>query len=368
MRINKKTGCVWAAGVAAALGLCLWARGGKAEAEALRPVRSTVVSAGYKMPDLVFAGIVQASTSRTLVFKQAGRIQRIAVAKGQDVKKGEKLAWLDPVDFVDALSKAEAAATRDRLSYARKSDALKKKAISQEDVSQAEAQLKQSEAAFELAKRALEETVLYAPFDGTIAEVPATELDMVGAANPVVKIQDTSSVNIDVGVAEKYILRRSQFVDIETDEGRTVSFDALPGQSFRCVFKEFQASADRNNQTFVATYTMKAPKGLLLLPGMSATITISGRTYAQKQPDAAEAARMAVVPEGALGVAADGSFFVWRLEPTAEKDVCTVRRNAVTVVRRTDEGVVVTGLAPGVRMATAGVAVLSEGARVRLMD
>ena len=244
MLINKKTGCVWAAGVAAALGLCLWARGGKAEAEALRPVRSTVVSAGYKMPDLVFAGIVQASTSRTLVFKQSGRIQHIAVAKGQDVKKGEKLAWLDPVDFVDALSKAEAAATRDRLSYARKSDALKKKAISQEDVSQSEAQLKQSEAALELAKRALEETVLYAPFDGTIAEVPATELDMVGAANPVVKIQDKSSVNIDVGVAEKYILRRSQFVDIETDEGRTVSFDALPGQSFRCVFKEFQASAE----------------------------------------------------------------------------------------------------------------------------
>ena len=334
MYVGKMAGCVMIVGVTAAI--CFWpeAKAPEAAPEPVRPVRSAVVRASARMPDLTFAGIVQASASRTLVFKQTGRVQGIAVSKGQAVKKGEKLAWLDPLDFQSALA-------------------------------QAEAQLKQSEAALELAKRALDETVLYAPFAGTIAEVPATELDMVGAANPIVKIQDTSFVNIDVSVAEKYILRREQFVDVEADDGRTVSFDSLPGRSFPVTFKEFQASADENTQTFVATYTMKAPKDLLLLPGMSATLTISGASYAQKGKGAAEG--LTIVPESAVGVTSDGAHFVWLLEETAEKDVYEVRRQDVSLVRRTDEGTVVSGLKPDQRVATAGVSLLTDGRKVTIL-
>lgn len=365
MRRGKMTGCVLAVGVTAAV--CFWpaAKPPEAGPEPVRPVRSAVVRASARMPDLVFAGIVQAMASRTLVFKQTGRIQGIAVAKGQSVKRGEKLAWLDPLDFRDALAKAEAAEKRDRLTFDRKRDALKKKAISQEEVSQSEAQLRQSEAALELAKRALEETVLYAPFDGTVASVPATELDMVGAANPIVKIQDTSFVNIDVSIAEKYILRREQFVDVETNAGRTVTFDSLPGRAFPATFKEFQASADENTQTFVATYTMEAPKDLLLLPGMSATLTISGASYGQKGKGAAEG--LTVVPESGVGVTSDGAHFVWLLQETAEKDVYEVRRQDVSLVRRTDEGTVVSGLKPDQRIATAGVSLLTDGRKVTIL-
>lgn len=361
MTKGMMTGCVLMAAATAAVFLLPPPAGPGPTPEPVRPVRSAVAVACGHLPDLVFAGVVQAGASRTLAFKQSGRIQRIAVAKGQDVKKGERLAWLDPLDFENACAKAEAAATRDRLAFARRSEALRRKAISQEEVSQAEAALKQSEAALELAKRALEETVLYAPFDGTVAEVPATELDMVGAANPIVKIQDTSSVNIDVRVAEKYILRREQFVDIDTDAGRTVAFDALPGRAFRVTFKEFQASADPKTQTFVATYTMPTPKGLLLLPGMSATLTISGAARARK-----DAAKQTVIPESGLGVAADGAHFVWVLRETAEKGLAAVARRSVELVGRTDEGAIVTGLEPGLRIATAGVAILTEGRKVRL--
>lgn len=365
MSIVKMVGGVAVVGVAVVV--CLWPRkdGTVGSPEPLRPVRSAVAKSCDKMPDLTFAGIVQASATRTLAFKQSGRIQRIVVSKGQEVRKGDKLAWLDPLDFKSSLAKAEAVEKRDRLSYERKSDALRKKAISQEDVSQSEAQLRQSEAALDLAKRALEETVLYAPFDGTVAEVPATELDMVGPANHIVKMQDTSSVNIDVGVAEKYILRRKQFVDVDTDEGRTVSFDSLPGRSFRVSFKEFQASADQNNQTFIATYTMVAPKDLLLLPGMSATLTISGASYAKTGDESADA--MMIIPESGIGAASDGSHFVWVLRQTPEKGVYEVNRRGVVVVRRTDEGTVVTGLKSDERIATAGVSILSEGRKVTLL-
>ena len=151
--------------------------------DAVRPVRSVVATKGTRLPDLYFTGKVKADSDRTLCFKQSGRIQRIPVSAGQQIKKGDRLAWLDPLDFESDLAKAEAAATRDRLSCERKREAAKKNAISKEEVSQAEAQLKQSEAQLALAKRALEDTVLTAPFDGMVAEAGVSRLRPVANAS-----------------------------------------------------------------------------------------------------------------------------------------------------------------------------------------
>ena len=110
---------------------------------------------------------------------------------------------------------------------------------------------------------------------------------------------------------------------------------------------------------------MVAPKDLLLLPGMSATLTISGASYAKTGDESADA--MMIIPESGIGAASDGSHFVWVLRQTPEKGVYEVDRRGVVVVRRTDEGTVVTGLKSDERIATAGVSILSEGRKVTLL-
>jgi len=364
MKFNKVAGVAVAAAAVAAVILFRHRQAEPDFSAAVRPVRSLVVKSGVTLPDLTFAGIVKARESRTLAFKQSGRIQRIPVAAGQKMKRGDKLAWLDPLDFENDLTKAEAAEQRDRLTFQRMSEAIKKNAVSREEVSKADAQLRQAEAQLKLAKRALEETVLYAPFDCTVAEVPATELDMANPSKPIVVIQDTSLIDIDVGVPETFVIAVRYLKPKGEKFVRLITFDSMPGKSFPVNFKEYKAAADIKTQTYTATYTMPAPEELLILPGMSATITIKGDSYSSKLRDTLPEEAV-TVPEVAVGIAADGTHFVWTL--VCEGDAQIARRRAIKVLLRSDNGLVVTGLKPGERIATAGVTVLTEGRRVTLL-
>lgn len=369
MDIGKIVGGVLIAGTTAAI--CLWPEHdvqAKAD-ESVRPVRSVVVKAGTRLPDLQMTGKVKANEERILAFKQPGRIQRIPISSGQTVKKGDKLAWLDPLDFEKDLAKAEAAEKRDRMTYERKLEAARKKAISQEELSQAEAQLKLSEAQLALSRRALEDTVLLAPFDGTVAAIPASELDMVTPATRVVLVHDLEKVKIDVVFPETLTILAKKLQAVGDTNCvcnlAKVSFDSVPGRSFPVRFVEYVTTADRTTQTFVATYVMDTPRDLMLLPGMSATLTVSGDAYRYEGDDLEKAI---CLPESAIGVASDGTHFVWVLEATQEKAVFVARRRTLSLARRQDFGVTVAdGVKPGERVATAGVMELTEGRKVRLL-
>ena len=337
--------------------------------DSIRPVRSVVVKSGTRMPDLYLTGKIKADADRTLAFKQSGRIQRIPVVAGQAIKKGDKLAWLDPLDFEKDLAKAEAAATRDRQTCERKREAAKKNAISKEELSQAEAQLQLSEAQLALAKRALEDTVLLAPFDGTVAEVPATELDMVTPATRIVLVHDLSKIKIDVVFPETLAILAKK---IKPAGGKddvygvaTVMFDAIPDRKFPVKFVEYVSNADTKTQTYLATYVMDAPKDLMLLPGMSATLFIDGRKYQVESKSFADAIQL---PESAVAVASDGTHFVWTLAPSSDKGVFVAQRRTIEIASRNNGSVtVLKGIKPGERIATAGVSQLTEGRKVRLL-
>ena len=337
--------------------------------DSVRPVRSVIAKKGASLPDLYFTGKVKANVDRTLAFKQSGRIQRIPVAAGQAIKKGDKLAWLDPLDFEKDLAKAEAAATRDRQTCERKRVAAGKNAISKEELSQAEAQLQLSEAQLALAKRALEDTVLLAPFDGTVSEVPATELDMVTPATKVILVHDLSKIKIDVSFPEILTISARKIKSVDGRDGSDsmarVYFDSVPGRLFPVRFVEYVSNADAKSQTYVATYVMDAPEDLVILPGMSATLFIKGTDY---RYDKRELDNAITLPESAVAAASDGSFGVWALEPTDEKGVFAAHRRTVELSSRNNGFVtVLKGVAPGERIATAGVSHLTEGRKVRLL-
>ncbi len=367
--LGKIVGALLFVGAAAAIWLWPDAKAENDDEGVIRPVRSVVVKSGASLPNLAFAGKIKANESRTLAFKQSGRIQRIPVSKGQAVKAGEKLAWLDPLDFEDALARAETAAERCRVSCERKREAAKKNAISQEELSQAEALAKEADIQLALAKRALSETALTAPFDCVVADVPASELDMVDPGVAVVSVQDLSKVKIDVVYPETLVIvsKKIEAVNGERSvcESASVSFDSFPNRKFPVKFVEYTATADTKTQTYVATYIMDAPDDLLLLPGMSATLSVDGEAY--RYADSPESG--VTVPESAVGVAADGSHFCWVLEKADADGVFVAKRRVVEIgCHFKDKPLVVkSGLREGERVATAGTSVLTEGRKVRLL-
>lgn len=345
-------------------------RGGDARMQEpeVRPVRSVVVGALDADEFLGFPGKICAAESRTLNFKESGRIERIPVSNGQEVKKGELLAWLYKGDFTNRVEVCRAAAERDRLTARRMRDAAKKNAVSQEELSRSEANLRQAEAELELAERALRSCELYAPFDCVVAKVIATELDMVGPADRIVTVQDVSKIKIEVAVPEAVAIVQNRFAAQRPPDGDcsiTAEFDSLPEQRFPVTFVEYEAVADKDSQTFRASYVMDdPPKDLLLLPGMSATVYVPERfcRYRGESADAVE------VPASAVGVDERGGYFVWVLSPDAQDGVYAVAKRPVeTGDRRESKLVIVRGLSKGERVVTAGVAVLTEGRKVTLL-
>ena len=369
INIGKVVGATLFAGAVAAVEFWPEAKVEAQPDDSVRPVRSVVAEKGARLPDLYFTGRVKANADRTLCFKQSGRVQRIPVSAGQAIKKGDRLAWLDPLDFEKDLAKAEAAEQRDRQTCDRKREAAKKNAISKEELSQAEAQLQVSEAQLALARRALEDTVLLAPFDGTVAEVPATELDMVTPSTKIVLVHDLSKIKIDVIFPETMAIAARKIKAADDTRGvcamAHVYFDSVPGRLFPVKFVEYVSNADAKTQTYVATYVMDAPEDLMIMPGMSATLFIKGTDY---RFDSADLANAIVLPESAVAADPDGSFGVWALEPASEQGVYVARHRTVELASRGNGSVtVLKGVASGERIATAGVSQLTEGRKVRLL-
>lgn len=335
--------------------------------DTVRPVRSAVVEAGYKSPDLYFPARIEAGEERSMSFKHAGRIASIPVSAGDHVKKGEVLASLERDSFVDAVEIAKAALERDQLAYERRRVAAEKNAVSKEELSAAEAQFSQSRSRLRDAERALEETVLLAPFDGVVSRKRVDELRNVVPGEEILLFLDVSKMSVKVVIPETMVIGVNNMTFRDDDpEMLTVSFDSAPGKSFPVKFKDYELTANEHTQTFKVSYFLPAPKELLLLPGMSGTLKLSGNHYSF----AAGAAESEVtVPESAVAVASDGTSFVWVLEPTETAGVHVAHRRPIKVSRRADGRVRVDeGLLAGERVATAGVAVLSEGRKVRLLE
>ena len=97
----------------------------------------------------------------------------------------------------------------------------------------------------------------------------------------------------------------------------------------------------------------------MLLPGMTGTVTVE---VEHPQP-----ATALLVPSDAVGFDGAGEAFVWVLE-SAGGGIHAARKRTVRLGERNGEEIGVTeGLAAGERIAAAGVAILTEGRRVRLL-
>ena len=136
---------MFAAGVAA---IWLWPKpkAEVAEADVVRPVRSMVVSARAKLPEMRCPGRVRAGESRDMMFEVPGRLVEFKLNRGDSVKKGAVLAKLDTRDYEADVAKAEAEYESRKLSYERYTNALGKGGVSKDDVSKAEADFKTAKA------------------------------------------------------------------------------------------------------------------------------------------------------------------------------------------------------------------------------
>ena len=338
------------------------------ERKVVRPVKIMTIMSSEEAFKRKFPGKVRAAKRVELAFQVGGPLIELPIEEGQNVKRRQLLARVDPRDFQTNLrnaeggmGKAQAALQLSKKEYERVVRIRKKDpgAVSQamvdrrrEGVNKAEADIQSLKAAVDAAKDQLSYTYLRAPFSGVISRRYVDNYQEVRAKQPIVSLDDISSLEILVDVPE--------IVMASVREGGPVKavaeFAAAPGRQFPLTIKEYATRADPRTQTYQVTLQMPRPKGINILPGMTATVHGS-------PPVKERSADQFVIP--AIAVFADeaGISHVWVVDEGTMK----VNKRKVTTgdLTGTDSIQILGGLQSGEKIAITGIAQLREGMQVR---
>ncbi len=237
----------------------------------------------------------------------SGRIVKIGVEEGQNVREGDFLLKLDATQyeanadrdraiirtFRAELIKAEAQLKKDQRYFQRQNKLFDSKLISRDQLEDAETQhdiskaqhkailyqIKQAEASHQSAIDMLSKTVYNSPIEGIITSlrVEEGEIAMIGTMNNpgtvLMTIADLSVMEVEVEVDE------TDVINLNIGQVADVQIDALPGQSIRGEITEIGSSALRKNTSaeeskdFKVIITLEDPPGILK-PGLSASADI----------------------------------------------------------------------------------------------
>ncbi len=222
-----------------------------------------------------------------------------------------------------------------------------------EDIAAKDAEIRSLEASVESASDQLGYTHLRAPFDGTIVATYVENFEDVRAKQPIVRLLDTSRIEMTIDISESLISLAPQVKDV------TVVFDPFPDREIVAVIKEIGTEASETTRTYPVTLIMDQPEDITILPGMAGKAT--GRTVEEMAPDQTSVD----IPVSATFTAgSSGQSFVWVIDEQSK----TVSRREVKVGQFTDTGVrILEGLELGEWIAIAGVHYLREGQQVRLL-
>jgi RND family efflux transporter MFP subunit len=283
------TRALWLAGSALVVGgaIALWLRGGSAVPVQVITVaaRETVGGGGGSGGSgagvgVVANGYVVARTKASVSAKIPGRLASLLVSEGSFAHKGDVIARLDNADYTAAAGEAEAqvataratlielTADRDQLQreFARVRDlhTQNPNLVSQQEVEAADSRARQGEArvqaqqarveaaaaALRLAQANFENTVIRAPFTGTVlrkeAEVGEVVAPSVGGGltrGAVVTMADLSTLEVEVDVNEAYIAR------VGSAQPARITLDAYPDTTFRGRVRQVVPTADRQRAT-----------------------------------------------------------------------------------------------------------------------
>jgi RND family efflux transporter MFP subunit len=221
----------------------------------------------------------------------------------------------------------------------------------EEDILAGEAQVRGLEARVVEANIQLEDNQLRAPFDGVIAQRFVEEGQNVQAKERVVRFQDVDQVEIVVDVPETVMAAEIRTADIVE---MLAELSAAPGLKFPVQIREVAQVADPTTQTFTVRAVMQAPDGIRLLPGMTATVTVTYRR-------ASILGNRILIPISAVFKRDNGEQVVWVIG----SDGLSSSRQVQTGSASAGQIEITDGLQPGDRIATAGVSFLRDGMKVR---
>lgn len=334
-----------------------------AEEAAPAPVRPVLYTVAKPVDAAVFgpfAGFIEPRYKSEIGFQIAGRVIARDVTVGDIVKKGQRIASLDPVVTRFALTRAEAdlADAQAQAENANATEARRRRLLAGGNVTQAQldsavasrdtaqARLVQAQANLQKARDQIGYTELHADFDGVVTVRSAEVGQVLSAGQAVVTLARPEEREAVVDIPEDLVGAMPR------DGLFTVALQSAPGITATGRVRETAPFADQMTRTRRIRMTLIDPSEAFRL-GTTITVSLS-------QPMKPYVA----LPATAI-VEADGREWVWLVSSAGD----SVARRPVTIDQRRGDRVTVTeGLSANDRIVVAGAGSLKEGQAVRISD
>jgi len=286
---------------------------------------------GKSSASLTASGYVVAQRKAAIASKGTGRLIYLGVVEGDQVKKNQIIGRLEDNDIRAQLDQAKANLTLQEAglqdaqnTFSRVKDLFSKGLSSQQEYDQAQANLNKTLAAIEVAKTgitasevAMENTLIRAPFDGTvltknaeIGEIVAPFGGSTTSKTAVVTIADMKSLLVEADVSESNIEK------IKPDQDCEIILDAYPEKSYQGYVFKIVPTADRSKATVLVKVGFKNYDSRVL-PEMSAKVNF----FTQKIDESlAEQKPVLVIPNGAIRNE-NGKSYVFKIEADKAKKI-----------------------------------------------
>lgn len=325
----------------------------------VRPIKIHKIGSLAPMALREYPGTIRAWQTAEMGFEVPGRVTEFLVRESDKVEKGQVLARLDARDYRAELKVAAANLEKSKADLTRSLTVQKRApgSMSQQEIEVNERAVKVTEAEWEIKQKAVDDTELRAPFAGVMARKLVEDFANVKEKEPVLILQDNSTLEIDVAIPERDVAGRKNVQ--ETKEETTarlnpkIMVSAIPDQEFDAKIKEFAMVANPETRTFSVKLNFETPENVNILPGMTARVRIVF------DPTSAWS-----VPVTAAQADAKGQSHVWRVNPNG----MTVSQSPVELgplVGDPDRVLLKSGVEEGDLVAISGVTALREGMKVR---
>jgi RND family efflux transporter MFP subunit len=312
---------------------------------------------------LTYTGTIEAWRKINITPEVGGKIARIHVQEGDRVAEGRVLAELETESLRLQLKQAEAGLAVTEAGYldaernkVRMDRLLEEKAVSEMQHEKARlafdaaaAQLDQARAALNLARYALDVSIMKAPFAGVIGSKNAEVGDVInpmmsgfGSASGVLTLMDDSRIKVIAGVSSLDIgrLRKGQEAVLRSP--------SLPGREFSGEVTVVNQTADPLSKKFGVEAVFANP-ARALRPGTFGEVIFEVRSHENAL----------IIPQRA--VLSDTHVFVVEAGRAVRKSVSLGLQNATMVE-------VLAGLEEGAAVIADGNYGLEEGAEVEVLE
>lgn len=204
---------------------------------------------------------LEAEDEATVNAKTGGVIEAILVEEGQRVKAGQALARLETDRLRLEVARSKASLDQLEQDFKRNASVYQRNLVSREAYERSKFDLDGARAAYDLARLALDESEIKAPFAGVVSLRYVKVGNMVQAGSPAFRVTKMDSLQAQIYVPERDIYK------LAAGQSTTLTVDAWPQKTFKGSILRVNPVVDASTGTVKVTVAM-APEQPELKPGM----------------------------------------------------------------------------------------------------